>query len=408
MRYIDTGSRDPEDALATWLLKENAGDVAEFRLQSGYFSINGLVPFVPVLEELARQERLIRVVIGSNDCDTLAADVALLCEITSGPSATTQIALAICAGGLFHPKAYHLRRKDDSQAAYVGSANLTPAGIGGLNIEAGVLTDTKEGDNGSLAESVAESIDAYFSGERPFVRLLSSAADIDGLVGEGLLRAVPRVRQANSGVSGTSTNRRPRLVPLVQITPLVKPSGSDEQVSEPSAQTATTEDTDAAEQSDTETEATSGESATTAPPVLISEIGAGPRWKQANFPIGIIQDFFEVDAGSHIDLIPVEADGSEGVLEQPPFVPVKSQNYRFELASVSGITYPDPDSGRPIGVFVKDAYRQFRYRVLLPHNAGHTQMSALLAREYSGPSHHLKRIVTDLMAVRAAWTEAPF
>lgn len=406
MRYIDTGSRDPEDTLATWLLSEETQAVAEFRLQSGYFSINGLVPFIPMLEELARQERLIRFVIGSNDCDTRAADVEFLCEITSGPSATTQIALANCSGGLFHPKAYHLSRKDGSQAAYVGSANLTPAGIGGLNIEAGVLTDTNQGDDGGLATSIADSIDAYFSGERPFVRLLSSVSDIKGLVSEGLLRNEPRVRKAASGAPGSAPSGRAKLTPLIHMEPLIKAGDGYEEGDESTDTAETAEGADAAGEPATEAEPDPGEAATTASPVLISEIGAGPRWKQANFPIGIIKNFFEVDAGSHIDLIPVEADGSEGMLEQPPFVPVKSQNYRFELASVSGIAYPD--DGRPIGVFVKDAYRKFRYRVIFPQNAGHTQMSALLAREYSGPNHHLKRVVTDLMAVRAAWPEAPF
>jgi hypothetical protein len=49
--------------------------VAEFRLQSGFFSADGLPPFAQTLQRLASANMPIHVLIGSNNSDTLQADV---------------------------------------------------------------------------------------------------------------------------------------------------------------------------------------------------------------------------------------------------------------------------------------------------------------------------------------------
>ena len=55
------------------------------------------------------------------------------------------------------------RRNDGSQAAYVGSANLTPAGIGGQNVEAGLIIDTRQGNFPAVLDAVAGSVNSWFT-----------------------------------------------------------------------------------------------------------------------------------------------------------------------------------------------------------------------------------------------------
>ena len=54
---------------------------------------------------------------------------------------------------------------DGSEAAYVGSANLTPPGLS-LHVEAGILLDSNDGDPASILREIATAIDAWFTGSR--------------------------------------------------------------------------------------------------------------------------------------------------------------------------------------------------------------------------------------------------
>jgi hypothetical protein len=151
LRYIDSGSRNPADALGTWLQNELTPDVRELRWQSGFFSEDGLPPFVPTLQRLSADNLPVHVLIGSNEADTLRAHVARLAGFLGLPRTAAQFGVVSYAGAYYHPKTYHLRRGDGTQPAYVGSANLTLAGVGSLHIEAGVLLDTH--DHGPLASA---------------------------------------------------------------------------------------------------------------------------------------------------------------------------------------------------------------------------------------------------------------
>lgn len=391
-RYIDTGTRDPSKTVAHWLSNQAVTDLVDLRLQTGYFGATGLGPFQAILSHLKNSSFPVSAVIGANNGETTKADMDFLFSELGMPRPNARLAVASYDGGLFHPKVIQLERIDGSKAAYVGSANLTQQGIGGGNVEAGVIFDTAEGDEAKVLDDIAACIDDCFTGTRPGMSLISSSSDIQALLAAGILTVSPPPRPPASNPAGSAGMVvRPRLRPLVALPRL----GPGPQPTTGSGVTPTT-------------------SAVTAvtigfgfDPILVAEIGGGPRWKQANFPIALIQNYFGVTVGANDSINLSHVDDSKAVSppENIPFVAVKSQNYRFELKSVSGIPYPT--SGRPIGVFLRTAPKSFDYHVFLPTEPGHVDLDALLVKNYIGPANHLKRVVKSVSDLRAAWPLCP-
>lgn len=167
MRYIDSGSRNSNSALGAWLRNELTPDIVELRVQSGFFSVDGLPPLVPTLQRLAAANGPVRILIGSNDGDTLQAHVATLVTLLGLPRSAASLGVVSYAGAYHHPKTFHLRRGDGSEAAYVGSANLTRSGVPSLHVEAGVVLDTRTGDPGLVLGAVASCVDDWFAPPRP-------------------------------------------------------------------------------------------------------------------------------------------------------------------------------------------------------------------------------------------------
>ncbi|MFN3724653.1 MAG: restriction endonuclease PLD domain-containing protein, partial [Paracoccaceae bacterium] len=116
------------------------------RWQSGYFGVDGLAPMVSLIQSLATRSLPISCVLGSNGGETSDQDVANLADLIGCPRADAKIGILSYTTGLFHPKVYHLTRLDGSQTAYVGSANLTLPGVTGLNVEAGIILDSSDGE----------------------------------------------------------------------------------------------------------------------------------------------------------------------------------------------------------------------------------------------------------------------
>lgn len=128
-------------------------------------------------------------------------------------------------------------------------------------------------------------------------------------------------------------------------------------------------------------------------PVLVAEIPRSDvRWKQANFDLQTYQEFFQLSPGLHrrVVLIPVAQDGSVGDPEVRQGVSVKSHNFRLELGQATGRNYPE--TGRPIGVFLRIGTRQFRYRLLMPGEDDHAAVAAMLSSRWEGRKDRIKRV----------------
>ena len=180
MRYIDSGTRSAEQALGYWLERVLTADITELRWQSAYFFIEGAGLFIPTLERLRRDEKTVRAIVGANLRTTLRNDIVWLVDAIGIPRESGALGVVSFAGGLYHPKTYHVKRKDGSEAAYVGSANLTYPGVSGRNIEAGLVVDTRDGDSEEVLNSISAAIDFWFTGDRegfyPIVDLAAVAA----------------------------------------------------------------------------------------------------------------------------------------------------------------------------------------------------------------------------------------
>lgn len=219
LNYIDSGSRNPQSALATWLQAELQPDITELRWQSGFFSVDGLHPFVATLQRLACSNSTVHVLVGSNDGETLQTHVSHLVSLMGLPRSRGRLGVVSFDGSLFHPKTYHLRRSDGSQAAYVGSANLSRPGIASHHVEAGILLDSRQGDPSSVLDEIAQSIDDWFRGQRSGLNSVRNANDVETLASNGMLAIapIPRPPALTQTGGGAEAQARPRLQPLVQI-----------------------------------------------------------------------------------------------------------------------------------------------------------------------------------------------
>jgi hypothetical protein len=231
MRYVDTGSRDADQALGKWFSEVIGGEVTELRWQAGFFFADGASLLVPTLERLRESTQLVRGVIGANPRSTLREDVEWLVEVVGLPRRNAALGLVCFNGGLYHPKSYHVRRSDGSQAAYVGSANLTAPALSGRNIEAGIVLDTRDSDPPEALSSIAAAVDYWFADRRDGLTLIS---DPDGVrrayeagvlvdrlpaVNERLVEATDGSDEDDSDEApqGRQGHSRPRLRDLVTV-----------------------------------------------------------------------------------------------------------------------------------------------------------------------------------------------
>jgi hypothetical protein len=246
MRYIDTGSRDPDHALGTWLLDQATLDppVVALRWQSGFFGAGALRYLSPIVAQVATNGGSISALIGSNDGGTLRADIEAL-RAMAQPVQSLSIGIVHFGNAYFHPKTIHLTRTNGHSAAYVGSANLTQAGTSSLHVEAGLLLDSTAGDSTAVLTAIADAIDWWFADERAGLSLVSSDTDLLQFVGAGILdvprpKRPPQPKQPTSG--GGTTPVFDTLAPLVAAPPLTsaaEPSDTVDQPAEPDSAGAT-------------------------------------------------------------------------------------------------------------------------------------------------------------------------
>lgn len=395
MRYLDSSDRATANALGHWLNLENPTEQARLRIKTGYFTLNGLGALKAPIDHLVQNDLPITIAVGANEKATVKGDIDGLYTLIGCPRPNAELCVIGCVGGLFHPKVIHLTRTDGSQLAYVGSANVTPAGINGTNIEAGFLLDTRDGDKKAVLDQIAASIDDWFQGAKTGVTIITGPTSTQQLVNDGILAVASQSTGAgtNGASGGPQPPKRMKLKPLVSF-----PSLNTTQQGGNSTSGTTT--------GGASTGAAAAQGAGGLE-YLVAQIGAGTRWKQANFPYALMQSYFGVNPTGNdiIDLYPVAMNGSQGAPVPTKVVHVKSQNYRMELTSVSGIPYPT--TGRPIGVFRKIGTKKFRYRVFLPGDPGHAALDGGLATAYAGPARELKRIAIDWPTLNGIWGACP-
>ncbi|HEY7806705.1 MAG TPA: phospholipase D family protein, partial [Croceibacterium sp.] len=146
-----------------WLCQEVPGEQAHLRVKTGYFTMNGLGALKASIDHLVQNDLPISIALGANEKATIKADVDALYTFMGCPRPNAKLCVVRCTGGLFHPKVVHLTRTDGSELAYVGSANVTPAGVNGTNIEAGLLLDSRQGDPIAVLKQIAASVDQWFA-----------------------------------------------------------------------------------------------------------------------------------------------------------------------------------------------------------------------------------------------------
>jgi hypothetical protein len=217
MRYVDTNTRHADDALGSWL-EEHVFDqeLAALRWQAGFFGGEILEYFAPSIAYLRASSGPLRVLIGSNNGVTRSKDVAQLLQLAGPPRAEQRVGVVSFTGGFYHPKTIHITRADGSTAAYVGSANLTKNGITSVNIEAGVLLDTRDGDDVNCIADVAAAVDWWFAGDREGMTTVQGSQDIEALITAGVLdRPAPPPVAPTEGK--LNSRHGSRLKPLLKL-----------------------------------------------------------------------------------------------------------------------------------------------------------------------------------------------
>lgn len=221
VRYIDSGLREANQTVARWMSETLTAGVSEFRCQAGYFTLEGSSLLLPALKKCAAEGASIQILIGSNECATLATHVSYLAGILGVPQPHVDLGVVSFEQALFHPKVYHFLRSDGSQTAYVGSANLTGPGIGGLNVEAGVILDTDDGDEGEVLHAIVERIRCWFRDCLPGLMPIGSASDIEELLLRGYLALrsdqIDRESAEKSRAGETKAPPRARLTSIFEL-----------------------------------------------------------------------------------------------------------------------------------------------------------------------------------------------
>lgn len=226
MKYLDSGNRSPSEAVAAWIEKISPDDALELRWQSGYFSADSLTWLAPILRALQERNSVVRVLVGSNDAATSEEDLRALFEEIGLPRDTARLGVVAFSGGLYHPKALHLRLKEGRQIAYVGSANLTGSGLSALHVEAGLTVDTEDGDPSQLLNGIAQAVDDWFEKGRSGLFEVSDLGDVTELLRNGVIAtraAADAVKRRSRGGAGTnSSSSLKALSPLLPYSKWVK------------------------------------------------------------------------------------------------------------------------------------------------------------------------------------------
>ena len=389
MRYIDNGQANPRDeTVFAWLRDALTPDVVGIRWQSGFFQMGVLGLLAPTLTRLAAKDLDTMVLIGSNDCQTDVLAVRTLSHLLGLPRSGGKLGIVSYADGFYHPKTIHISYGDDREVAYVGSANLTSRGINGLNVEAGIVLDTDQGDAEKPLTAIKEAVAEWFESTPDGLYVIKARGDVDDLERLGILREAPA-----SGSSGDESrggkvgglaqrNRRHALPPLP----------------------------DREREEGEEGERTSDGSPRLSGDVLVAELAGPGRWSQAAFPQWFIDNFFEVPPGAdRLRLVPVTRTAvGQADTVKCGYKPSKNWYYELRLAQTVG---EYPRDSKPIGVFHRIAPKTCRYTIIMPDDDAYDVVSDCLAANVdrlNRPKNELPRTLMPAQTLADAWTDTWF
>lgn len=142
-------------------------------------------------------------------------------------------------------------------------------------------------------------------------------------------------------------------------------------------------------------------------PTLVAEIPkAGSRWKQVHFNTDVMRRFFHLESG-HDRSITLERISPGGAVRSRNArqLVFSSTNRNSRLEFDFDPIPPYPINGdKPILVAVEATYLTFRYKLVMPDEAGYVPLSSLLAAGQSIGKGARRRIVT-LDEVETYWPQ---
>ncbi|MDQ7759847.1 phospholipase D-like domain-containing protein [Xanthomonas sontii] len=220
MRYIDSSSNRLEESVAFWMQSALSEGLKEFHCQAGYFTLEGAALLIPALRQCSQNGGNTRLLLGANLGATVASHVSYLVGMLDLPREHVSLGVVTFHGSLFHPKVYHVTRLDGSRTAYVGSANLTGPGISGKNVEAGLILDSREGDDGGVLQKISNDIERWFVDDLPGLSKISSVQDVDQLLASDILTLhTPRGFEGEDQFSG-AVRRGPSRSSIFRLPPV--------------------------------------------------------------------------------------------------------------------------------------------------------------------------------------------
>ena len=156
---------DGSGALAGWFLPrlESAAAVG---IRTGWLSAAGIEAILPALVRVLKSDGTVMIVANAPEDMTDAAAYRTLADLVA--RFPDRMAVVLAAEVFQHGKVYYIRDRNGGEAAYVGSANLTGAGLE-HNHETGVAFSNGE----SVIRQAAESVTAWWG--HPAARWLNSA-----------------------------------------------------------------------------------------------------------------------------------------------------------------------------------------------------------------------------------------
>ena len=387
MRYIDNSHRNRrEDTLLSWLQDVLTEDVIGIQWQSGFFREGILSVFSQTFERLARENLNAVILIGSNDGETQADAVRELVRVLRLPRANALLGVVRYAAGFYHPKTIHLHYYSGRQVAYVGSSNLTPSGISGRNVEAGLILDTDEGDPVDVLDRIKSATREWFESNPEELFRVKCEDDVNQLQERGIL-TIERPARLGGGegnqLGGALVSRRGEvLYPLASLLDRgdVGDGAHDDPTEEPHVDDY----------------------------VLIAELVGPGRWSQSAFPQRYIDEFFQVQPNTDdvLRLLPVTEENGVGEEGHVVCGYKGSRNWYYELGLAARIgRYPRPPL-KPIGVFHRIAYQTCRYTILMPNDAAYQIVADCLSDNLSNRrGNELPRVIVSAQILQNAWPD---